>query len=556
MTFRTSADALLLVAWLTAGAPAARAQEPPAAPPAADHHVTAIEITGVTRFDKETLWATLRVKPGGVLRRDPADLARLIEEHYHTLGWAAARAQTRFDEASGTLHVDVDEGVLTAVEVDGVRGSERERVRGVLKLDPGKPFNDEDVADALRRLESETSGAFATEGEPPYTLERGDGSVRLTLQLRQRTARFRIGPGGTGVAALFNRVDGFAPGLSAEALVFAPSSFNPLELYAQANYAFAAKRARYALGAVRRFGSHGPLVLGYEHHDFTDNDDVYRASGVERLPGWHIFFSMFQDYYRRRGDEAYAFVRPSPHVHLGVSFRSDVYASQPVVSDGTFLIGGDPPPNPAVAEGLSRSLLVTARWAWKEPLFADWRDERASFLVRDPYGTPFQRAQRLRAEATYEAADEGALGGAFTFRRFTGQARGAARLSPRNWLMGRLTLGLGSEGLPPQRRFSLGGQGTLRGRPRDDVEGDRMALASAEWQFEPNRPLPAVIFFYDGGTAWDRGAPRPSWRHDVGLGLAWPPGDTRFLRLDAAVPLNETSGERTVRVTGHVRLPF
>jgi hypothetical protein len=379
--------------------------------------------------------------------------------------------------------------------------------------------------------------------------------VRLTVRLRHRTHRIRVGPGGTRGAALFNRVDGFAPGVTTEALIFAPSAFNPLELYAQVNYAFAAEHVRYALGAVRRFGAEGPLALGYEHHDFTDNDDVFRASGVERLRGLHIFFSVFQDYYRRRGDEVFAFVRPSPHVHLGVNFRSDSYESLPVVSDGN-LIGGDPPPNPLAAEGLSRSLLFTARWAWREPLFTDWPGERASFLVRDPYGTPFQRAQVLRAEGTLETADRGALGGTFTFRRFTGHVRGAARLSLRNWVMGRLTLGLGSEGLPPQRRFALGGQGTLRGRPRDDVEGERMALASAEWQFEPNRPLPALILFYDGGTAWDRGRPRPAWRHDAGLGLAWPPGETRFVRVDAGLPLNAVAGQRTVRVTGLVRLPF
>lgn len=540
---------------MAAGASSLRAQEPATSPASTDRPVAAVEITGLTRFDKETVWETLGVRPGGTLRRDPAALGPLLEQHYHTLGYAAARVQTRYDEAARTVHVLVDEGILTAVDVAGIRAGERERVLEILELSPGKPFNDEEVADALRRLESEAAGAFEAEGEPPYALSREDGTVRLTVQLRHRGARFRIGPGGTGLAALFNRVDGFAPGVSTEALVFVPSSFNPVELYARANYAFAAERVRYAVGAVRRFGGAGPLVLGYERHDFTDTDDVFRASGAERLRGWHIFFTTFQDYYRRRGDEAFAFVRPSPRVQVGVNFRSDVYESQPVVSDGTFLIGGDPPENPPVREGLSRSVLVTARWALAGSLYETWDDERTAFLVRDPYGTPFHRSQVVRAEGTFESADADALGGEFTFRRFTGHARGAARLSLRNWLLGRVTLGLGSD-LPPQRRFSLGGQGTLRGRERYEVTGDRMALVTAEWQFEPNGPLPAMIAFYDGGTAWDSGAERPPWRHDVGMGLAWPPGETRFLRVDAAVPLNAVDGSRSVRVTGHVRLPF
>jgi surface antigen Omp85-like protein/surface antigen-like variable number repeat protein len=549
----------LLVGSLGGGA--ALAQEPspapsPAATPLPARQVSAIVLNGVTRFDKETVWKTLGVKPGGTLRREPGGLARLLEEHYRTLGYAAVKVEARFDEATGTLRLDVDEGKLKAVEVEGVRGSERERVLSMVDLKPGDAFNDEAVADTLRRLESDTSGAFEAVGDPPYTLQREEDGVRLTLTLHHRAARIGIGPGGVGVAALYNRVDGFAPGVSARALIFTPSAFNPIELYGDANYAFSAERVRYAVGALKRFGTRGPLVLGYEHHDFTDNDHVYRAAGVEQLRGWHFFFTTFQDYYRRRGDEAYAFVRPAGNLHLGVNFRSDTFESQPIVSDHFLFFRQDPPPNPAVADGLSRSFLFTSRWSWKEPLFDDWGAERHSFLVRDPYGTPFQRPQVLRAEGTLEVADAEALGGVFTFKRFTGHVRGAARLSLRHTLLGRVTVGMGSEGLPPQRRFSLGGNGTLRGRDRDDVTGDHMLLTSAEWQIEPNAPWPAVVFFYDGGTAWDAGVPRPSWRHDAGLGLAWPPGDTRFIRVDVALPLNTLGGERTVRVTGFVRVPF
>lgn len=550
----TTTPAVVLAAVCVAGPAATAAAQAPPAEAAADRRVAAVEITGVTRLDRETVWETIGVKPGGRLRRPPSELGPLLEEHYRTLGYAAARAQVRFDEATGTLHVEVDEGVVAGVTIAGVRPSERRRLESILDLEPGRPFNDEEVADALRRLESATSGAFSGEGEPPYALRRDAQGVHLTLQLRRNAARIRFAPGGTGRAALINRVDGFAPGISVQALLFAPSALNPLELYAHANYAFAAERVRYAAGALRKFGGEGTVVLGYERHDFTDTDHTYRASGVQRLGGWHIFFSTFQDYYRRRGDEAFAFLRPSPRLQAGVSFRSDVYESQPIVSDGS-LLSIDPPPNPEVSEGLSRSVLFTARWAWRDALFTDWRDERDALLVRDPYGSPFRREQALRTEATLEVADVDALGGVQTFRRFTGHARGAGRLSTRQWLMGRLTVGLGSDGLPRQRRFSLGGQGTLRGRARDDVEGDRMVLATAEWSYEPDS-LPAVILFYDGGSAWDRGAPRPAWRHDAGLGLAWPPGDSHLVRVDFGLPLNAAGGERKVRVTGYVRLPL
>jgi hypothetical protein len=556
---RTPLSALVLFGCL-AGAPAP-AQEPAASPtpapsPAPPRRVEAIELTGVTRFDKETVWQTMGVKPGGTLRRDPADLARLVEEHYRTLGYAAVEVQARFDEAAGVLRLAVDEGLLKSVDVQGVRESEKARVLSLVELKPGQAFNDEGVADALRRLESDSSGAFEAVGDPPYTLRREDDGVRLTLTLRHRSASVGIGPGGIGVAALYNRVDGFAPGVTARSLIFWPSAFNPIELYGHAHYAFSDERVPYALGALKRFGARGPLVLGYEHHDFTDNDHVYRANGVEQLHGWHFFFTTFQDYYRRKGDEAYLFVRPSDRFQLGVNFRSDRFDSQPVVSDNFLFFRQDPPPNPPVAEGLSRSFLFTARWSWKEPLFPDWGPERNAFLVRDPYGTAFVRHQVLRAEGTLEVADADALGGVFTFTRFTGHVRGAARLSLRHTLLGRVTVGLGSQDLPPQRRFSLGGNGTLRGRERDDVTGDSMLLTSGEWHIEPNSPWPALIVFYDGGSAWDEGAPRPQWRHDAGLGLTWPPGESRFIRMDVGFPLNTLGGSRSARVTGFVRVPF
>jgi hypothetical protein len=538
------------------GASPSPSPEPSPAPSTPTRTVTAIEITGLTRLDKETVWDVMGVKPGGRLRRDPAELGALLEYEYHAQGYAAARAQVRFDEATGTLHVSIDEGTLAAVEVEGVRPSEREPVLALLDLETGKPFNDEEVADALRRLDSASASAYEAQGDPPYTLEPGEGGVRLTLKLRQRTARFIIRPGGTARTALLNRVDGFTPGATTEVLLFVPSALNPVEAYVLADFGFGSEQLRWAAGARRRFGARGRLVLGYEHHDFTDTDDTFRALGVEQLRGWHLFFTTFQDYYVRRGDEAYAFLRPSPRVHLGVNLRRDAYESLPVVSDGSLFTNPDPPPNPAVVEGRARAAVFTARWAWKAPLFEDWRQERDALLVRDAYGTPFRRAQTLRAEATYETSDGEEGRADLSFQRFIASAHGAARLALRHWVLGAVTVGTGSEGLPEQRRFSLGGQGTLRGRESNEVQGERMVLASAEWHIEPNAPLPALILFYDGGTAWDRGLPRATWRHDAGAGLAWPPTESRFVRVDAAWPLNAVTGDRKPRVTGYVRLPF
>jgi len=200
-----------------------------------------------------------------------------------------------------------------------------------------------------------------------------------------------------------------------------------------------------------------------------------------------------------------------------------------------------------------RSVLVTGRWSWDSGLAPDWGYERDSFLMRSLQGDLFQRDQAVRAEGTLEVAD--GLGGDFKFTRFVAQLRGARRVSAHQTLFGRLLLGVSGGDLPPQRRFALGGEGTLRGRPTKAYEGDQVALVTVEHAYEPLR-WPAVIVLYEGGrTSDDAGG--SGWKSDLGIALAWPPGGRRLGRIDVAFPVGgRVPGESTARVTGHVLLPF
>jgi outer membrane translocation and assembly module TamA len=202
-----------------------------------------------------------------------------------------------------------------------------------------------------------------------------------------------------------------------------------------------------------------------------------------------------------------------------------------------------------------RSLVATGRWSWDSGLYADWAAERDSFLMRSLQGDLFQRDQSVRAEATLELADADALGGDFTFKRFVGQLRGARRLGAHRTLFARLLVGRSGGDLPPQRRFALGGEGSLRGRATKAYPGDQVALVTVEHAFEPLR-WPAVIAFYDGGrTSSDAGS--AGWKSDLGLGLAWPPGGRRVARIDVGFPLGgRAPGDSKARVTGHLLLPF
>ena len=201
-----------------------------------------------------------------------------------------------------------------------------------------------------------------------------------------------------------------------------------------------------------------------------------------------------------------------------------------------------------------RSVIATVRWANRGELFGTRQRERDSFLLRSLYGTRMEEGQELRAEATFEVATPD-LGGDFDFRRFIGSIRGSRDIASRHAVRTRLLLGVSGGTVPFQRRFALGGMGSLRGRDLKLFAGDNAALATFEWVLRLPSPFPGLVAFYDGGAAWDRGQDRV-WKNDVGAGIEWPAGRGFFVRADAGFPLQRAPEEKKVRFTWRFRVPI
>jgi hypothetical protein len=513
-----------------------------------------IQIRGAAAYDRAAVLRIIRLKPGDALWRDAGAVAQALETRYHIQGFPAARVKGSFDAATGVLSLDVDEGRLVAVEVEGLQGKAQRHALEVLDLETGKVLTDRDVTKALRRLEKASDGSLEADADTPYTVERVAEGGRVTVHLHKVGMRLSITPGGPGVAELKNKVDGFAPWVGVEAEVHDTASYNHTNLYARGTYGFASKDPRFVLGARRPFGAGRRLTLGYEFHDLTDSDDVYRILGFEEPPALILPSSATRDYYRRRGHEAYGFVRLFSGAHLGVSWRSDDFTSLPVVSSGRFFSKKDPRPNPAIDEGSMRSLIATVRWANQGQLFETRRRERDSFLLRSLYDTRMEEGQELRAEATFEVASPD-LGGDFSFKRFIGTVRADRDIAASHAVRARVLLGLTSGEVPLQRRFALGGMGTLRGFELKAFSGDDAALATFEWLVKLPSPFPGLVAFYDGGTVWDSSLDS-DWKSDVGAGVEWPAGRGFFARGDLAFPLQKEPGDKSTRFTWRVRLPF
>lgn len=536
-----------------APAPAAAVPTRDTAAPAAAPIVQNIEIFGTTAFPRETVLKYVRLREGARLRREPAEVAHTLQERYRIQGYLGATVAATFDPGRGVLTLTVDEGRLAEIRLVGVEGSAAEAARQELALPVGKVLREKDVRAALSRLEDRSAGAFSRAAENPYVVERTPSGLRLDIALVQRRGRLTIWPDGPDPSPLSNRVEGFAPGLGANVTLFDPVSFNHADVYARVSYGMSSKTMRFAAGARRPFGPNQALVVGAEVHDLTDTDDLFRRDGVIQPRGRVLTFSITDDYFRRKGYEAYVFARPNPRLHLGASYRHDEYESLPVKRDDhVFLFRRNPRVNPEIDEGRMQSVVVTARLAGRGELFEGWKEERETFLVRNPYGSRYERGQGFRVDGTFETT----VGGGFSFRRAIGHARGTRDLGTRHSVSARVLLGVTGGAPPLQRRFALGGAGTLRGYSVKEFAGDNIVLGTVEWKYSPPSRFPGIVAFYDGGAAFSSERPDSGWRDDVGLGLEWPGGGRAYVRVDVALPLQRTPGADRARVHGTLRLPF
>jgi hemolysin activation/secretion protein len=541
-------SAALLALLLGLAAPSPERDEQP--PPPAPARVSEIEIRGASAFSRDDVLSLIRLQPGEPLRRDPDTIAAGLASRYRIAGYPGARVAASFDAATGRLVLDVDEGTLVEVRVEGLGDSAARRAHATLGLQTGRVLREADIWEAFARLERESEGTIHSTADPPYTVEQAPGGARLVVPLESRSAGFLLRPWGPRAVARVNRVDGLSLGLFSEFRLTDASAYNHLRFTARASWAFSAKTARYVLGVSRPFLAGGKLVLGYSYHDLTDSDDGFRRFGLEEAPGGAINTEENSDYFRRLGHEAYAFFRAARTTEIGVSFRSDGYTSLPVVT-------GSDEPNPAIEEGRMRSFVGAVRWASEGDLFRDRATARDSYLLPSLYLSSPAKPERWRAEATYELSTPG-LGSDFDFSRFIGRLRFHRPLGTHHVLDAGTLFGFTGGDPPRPKRFFLGGLGTLPGFEKKEFTGRHMALFAGEWTVKPGRFWPAIIPFYDGGLVWGGEASSSSgWRNDAGLALRWPPESAVFARVSAAVPLDPVSGtKRTVKWNLRVQIPF
>jgi hypothetical protein len=330
----------------------------------------------------------------------------------------------------------------------------------------------------------------------------------------------------------FNRVEGLYLGAGAS-LEKMTEERTVLGVRFSAGYAFAAEKERHEmtgyLARVRDARSYALMTVSV--YDDTDCLGPRRTGLGSNSFSSLLFKEDYLDYYGRKGLEIELTERYRAW-KLTVGGRSERDYSLSADTQGS-LSGIDRGfrSNPSIDGGRLHSVAVGAGFDGSE------------------IPGVYPRGHSHEVELTM-AGGEG-LGGDFEYTRFDGSTSWFLRGLWSQLLSVHGYLGVSRDSLPAQSAFYLGGPGSLRGFPVNELRGNHYWLLSVE-HYLPYRPFMPLRFqnpffyalrpivFADAGSVWTASrlwaGAETKTHSDIGVGV----GDTdNIFRIDCAWPVDE-----------------
>jgi hypothetical protein len=528
--------ALLVVCLLGMHAGPARGQPPSDQPPA----LSDVALEGVTVFSRDDVLWLLDLRPGTAMRQEPELIANELQGHYHKAGYAAATVEAALDASTGRLTLRVDEGRIDEVEVTGVRPGQAARFRERLDGHIGDVFNVRRVEESLAPLLDESRGALRL-GPDGIELANRSGRRVLVVPIESRGGAVDFGISSEGREDFFSPVDGFAPALSIDITRFDSERFRHTFVGGYVSYKFAREDPGYSAGFEQQLLARPGFYIGASVHDLTASDDFWRLSTTEQSVVALSFKNTFRDYYRRRGTQVHAALRPHPEHEIVAAVRWDRHERLDNETDFSFFRDDHPyRPNAPIEDGRVRALVLGYSWDSRGQLDSRPVEAFSRHLLDDLFRSVKRAEFGARVDWTSEIAGHG-LGGDREYDRHIVNARAQIPLTPRQSLAGRMIAGFSGGRLPVEREFAIGGIGSVHGYAFKEARGERMTLFNAEYRLDLlggwNRPSGGVLrglLFFDAGRIHEPAAgSRTDWLHGVGVGLQTGPVRVEFgFRLD------------------------
>jgi hypothetical protein len=240
-----------------------------------------------------------------------------------------------------------------------------------------------------------------------------------------------------------------------------------------------------------RVGDRSGFALGGRLYDVVDGVETWHLKATEVALASFFLHRDFRDYYDRHGARGYATLLLGPDAELELGYAREKWGSRSVADPFTLFRDADPwRPNPLVDAGefdivnavLTYDTRNDVRDPWSGWLISADMERGRSDAARLAPLTPMARSAAAETVAPLE------------YTRAFIDVRRYNRVSPDGQLNFRVVLGgsLGGDPLPVQRRFSLGGPGTLPGFDfRRATAGDDVLTCTEDLStVDPLHPLP------------------------------------------------------------------
>jgi hypothetical protein len=288
----------------------------------------------------------------------------------------------------------------------------------------------------------------------------------------------------------YNRVEGF-PVLLGPTLRRNSSlgqfKFQALGIYRSADgFAWKADNLGYVANMEMQFGSRSAIAVGADAFDVVEPVEPWQLRDSEIGLASFFLHRDYRDYYNRKGARGYVALRRGSRVDLTLSFGEERWQARATRDPFTlFRNSATWRANPVLDAGTFR--LLGARLTY------DTRNNKNNpyigWLISADLEHGWSSDATLGpASPLVRPAPSGPVSTSYT-RGFL-DARRYNRVSPRGQLNLRLVLGgwLSGDPLPLERRFSLGGAGTLPGYDFRELTGDEDVLTCSSGTVLPGLP--------------------------------------------------------------------
>ena len=431
-----------------------------------------LEVTGNTLISADAIQNELHLKPGEIANTAIINyqLEKIIND-YHQAGYTAARVLDVAMTESGTLYLQIDEGIIENITVTGTKKTKDYVILREVRFKPGEPFN---INQARRSIQRLNNLEFIAGSDMRLTRGKEDPR-KLAVEVQVVEDSPLILGAGVGYSET-ERVFG--------TVTVEDPNFMGTGDKARVSWEIGSKsKSNYALSYTHPWLDKKETTLDvkvYGHtHEYTEYDRGAHEVGRydKKSNGQEITLSRAEGEYTRN--------------YIKLKRRNDKYV-QPI--DGYSTQYYESSYDPIYEKEFGTPTTAAQR---RKQNFGETRSITLTRITDKRDNVFFPRTGNM----TTLSLEQAGFGGDFNFTKLFGEYRYYVPVKKHVVAMD-VMAGYAWGDLPRSQRFSLGGS-SLRGYEEDQFMGNSMLKGTVEYRVPISRKV-TVLGFLDAGYAWDK----------------------------------------------------